>query len=582
MERYSYLPHAALVAMVLVLSAVSAPPAAADWPPTGRQISNAPGDETSPKLTTDGGSGAIIVWQDSRSSKVNIFARRVLASGIPDPAWPAEGLAVLADSAALSTATAGQTLPRIVSDGSGGAIVVWQDFRSSVTGSDIYAQHLLPSGVVDPTWPPNGRALCTATGGQGFHSAVEDGAGGAIVTWSDLRISSNFDVFAQHVFASGAIDPRWPVNGVNLSEAPGDQAISDITFDGSGGAIVSWTAFQPGGSNVFAQHVTNSGSLDPAWPSGGRALSLAIRDQRNVRIVSDRAHGAIAVWEDLRDLAPRVYALRLLSSGQIAPGWPADGLIMTNAGGVGQNQPVLASDGGNGAIVVWEDFRSGTGNTFAQHLLGTGAIDANWPADGRQLSQSLANEQTPSIVGDGAGGAIVAWDESHFIMTHHVLATGGLDPAFPMNGRILRNVDTIQAEPAIIAAGPGNGIVAFTDTPGIFSDVYAMIVTTSGALDAPPGTPPAHLVFAAPTPNPARDAVALHYSLPHDASVRMVIYDAAGRRVRGLIDGVEPAGTHSARWDFQDDAGARVHAGIYLARLEVDAQIVIRKVARIE
>jgi hypothetical protein len=222
------------------------------------------------------------------------------------------------------------------------------------------------------------------------------------------------------------------------------------------------------------------------------------------------------------------------------------------------------------------------GNTYAQHLLGTGQIDANWPVDGRALSQSLASDQTPSMVGDGAGGAIVAWDASHFIVAHHVFATGGLDPAFPASGRILRSVATIQAEPDIIAAGPGNAIVAFTDTPDINSDVYAMLVTTSGAVDVPSGTPSAHLRFAAPTPNPARDALALHYSLPHDASVRMVIYDAAGRHVRELIDAVESAGEHSVPWNFQNDAGARVHAGMYLAELLVDGQTLIRKVARIE
>jgi hypothetical protein len=254
---------------------------------------------------------------------------------------------------------------------------------------------------------------------------------------------------------------------------------------------------------------------------------------------------------------------------------------MTNAP-VGQNSPILATDGANGAIVVWEDFRSGVGNTYAQHLLGTGQIDANWPVDGRALSQSLASDQTPSMVGDGAGGAIVTWGASHFIVAHHVLATGGLDPAIPVNGRILRNVASIQAEPDIIAAGPGNAIVAFTDTPVITSDVYAMFVNSSGAVDVPLGTPSAYPQFSAPTPNPARDALAFHYSLPHDASVRMAIYDAAGRQVRELIDAVEPAGEHSVPWNFQNDAGARVHAGIYLAELVVDGQTLIRKVARIE
>src|SRR5436190_16393936 len=62
-----------------------------------------------------------------------------------------------------------------------------------------------------PRWTPNGVALCTANGIQQNPQLVGDGAGGAIVTWQDRRGNSLDDIYAQHVMAGGAVDPAWPL-----------------------------------------------------------------------------------------------------------------------------------------------------------------------------------------------------------------------------------------------------------------------------------------------------------------------------------------------------------------------------------
>src|SRR5258708_21501097 len=75
--------------------------------------------------------------------------------------------------------TAGeQNFPQTTSDGAGGAIITWEDPGAS---AGIHAHHVLPSGVVDPAWPANGTALCTAPDHQVLPAIVSDGAGGAIV-----------------------------------------------------------------------------------------------------------------------------------------------------------------------------------------------------------------------------------------------------------------------------------------------------------------------------------------------------------------------------------------------------------------
>src|SRR6266508_5657299 len=73
----------------------------------------------------------------------------------------------------VCTAAHSQDNPRIVPDGVGGAIVTWTDYRNGING-DIYAQHVLTGGTVDPTWPADGRAICTASGDQRDPAIISD------------------------------------------------------------------------------------------------------------------------------------------------------------------------------------------------------------------------------------------------------------------------------------------------------------------------------------------------------------------------------------------------------------------------
>ena len=481
------------VLLTTIVVFVAPRPALAVWPEVGRAVNSAAGTQDAPRIATDGAGGAIITWHDLRSPTINIFAQHVLASGDLDAAWPAAGRVLLTDPAALATALAGQKAPVIVSDGAGGAIVAWQDGRSSGTESDVFAQHVLSSGAVDPAWPANGTALSTAAGAQLDLVVVSDDAGGAIVAWMDGRSdASDFDIFAQHVLASGRVDPGWPAQGTALCTAPGPQTSPKIASDGASGAIVTWTDFRLGGANadIFAQHLLGSGVVDTAWPTNGRALSRAAGSQLDPTIVSDHARGAIVTWSDARDGQFDIYAQRVLDSGAIAPGWPADGRAVCTAP-LEQLAPVITSDGASGAIVSWQDLRNGTNrNTFAQHVLASGAIDSAWPVNGRALSLSSGDQSNASIVVDGAGGAIIAWEEDFFIMVHHVQASGLLDPTFPIFGRFVRLVLTFQRDPDLVAAGAGIALVAWSDLqPGADSDIYAMQVLAPGTVAPCDGTP---------------------------------------------------------------------------------------------
>jgi hypothetical protein len=110
-------------------------------------------------------------------------------------------------------------------------------------------------------------------------------------------------------------------------------------------------------------------------------------------------------------------------------------------------------------------------------------------------------------------------------------------------------------------------------------DNVRVSVRTATAGAPRPFAAPAALAFAAPSPNPARGATTLRFALPREGAARLSVYDAGGRRVRRLVDGVLPAGEHTAAWDLRDDAGRAVGAGLYFARLEHERRVLVRRIA---
>lgn len=72
-----------------------------------------------------------------------------------------------------------------IPDGSGGAIVVWVDTRSGE--SDLYAQRVTGAGAVASGWSSDGVPVCLARGFQDRLALTSDGFGGVIAVWQDYR-----------------------------------------------------------------------------------------------------------------------------------------------------------------------------------------------------------------------------------------------------------------------------------------------------------------------------------------------------------------------------------------------------------
>lgn len=386
------------------------------WPAHGLAIGGPDSTRLYPLITADGAGGALVAWMDFHAGNADIYVQHVLAGGI-DPAWPSQG------RAACTEATFQQGI-QIVTDGAGGAIVAWYDQRNYATQyTDIYAQHVLANGTVDVGWPVDGLNLCPiAAADQSTAALVPDAAGGAIAAWADTR-DGNYDVYAQRVLASGVLAPTWPAGGRALTTNTEGQFSPAITAVDAGAVVVTWLDFrQLGSTDIYAHRVLTNGELDPAWPGNGLAICTDPGLQYYPVIVGDGAGGAIVSWWDFRDddgsqSNADIYAQRALMGGTVDPGWPVDGRALCTLPKL-QTNPRIVTDGAGGGIVAWLDYRNDDGSytnsdIFAQRVLASGAVDPEWPAGGSAVSTAPRPQGNSAIgvIPVGEGGAILAWDD---------------------------------------------------------------------------------------------------------------------------------------------------------------------------
>jgi hypothetical protein len=90
-------------------------------------------------------------------------------------------------------------------------------------------------------------------------------------------------------------------------------------------------------------------------------------------------------------------------------------------------------------------------------------------------------------------------------------------------------------------------------------------VTLDGAAAAPQR--PTVTAFDRIVPNPFADRASVRFSLAQEGPVDVSIYSVDGRRVRTLVRGTLPAGTHTFEWDRGNDQGTRMGPGLYFVRL---------------
>ena len=439
------------------------------YPEQNTPICTAPGDQMYAGIVSDGSGGAVITWEDDRGGAYDIYAQRVDGSGAA--LWTGDGVAVC-------TASGAQAIPQIVSHDSGATVITWYDSRSG--SFDIYAQRVDSGGAAQ--WTADGAPICAAPGDQKYPGLISLGAGGDIVTWQDGR-SDNSDIYAQRVDSSGLV--QWTAGGVPVCTASSPQLEPQIVPDGSGGAIIAWCDQRnssSGGADIYAQRVDSGGAVQ--WAADGVPVCAWTGDQLSPRIVADGSGGAIITWSDSRSAGDsNIYAQRLDSSG--AAQWTAGGIAVC-AAAAAQLESQVAPDGSGGAFIAWYDLRRGGGwvvDIYSQRVSSAGA--AQWTADGVAVGTASFSFYEPGIVPDGSGGAIVSWSLDRSGSGQDIyaqrLGSGGV-VQWAADGVAVCTAPALQERPRMISDGSSGAIVAWCDTRSSGYDIYADRVDSGGRL----------------------------------------------------------------------------------------------------
>jgi hypothetical protein len=71
-------------------------------------------------------------------------------------------------------------------------------------------------------------------------------------------------------------------------------------------------------------------------------------------------------------------------------------------------------------------------------------------------------------------------------------------------------------------------------------------------------------------PNPFARELSISYQVASSGRVSLRVYDALGRAVCGLAQGIVEPGYYTVHWDGRDDLGRQVPAGVYFVRFDTD------------
>ncbi len=305
----------------------------------------------------------------------------------------------------VNSSTGDQLYPSSASDGAGGVVIAWEDRRAS--DGDIYAQRIAASGEV--MWATNGIAVSAVSmDSQNAPLAVSDGSGGVYVAWTN---STSGEIYLQRLDASGNPVTGWSAGGMVVSGGSGNNANPIMLADGSGGVLIAWTYYDPiTSADIYAQHIDSDGSVHSGWSAGGMPVITASQGQYNQQMALDGAGGVIVIWGSFSG-DDKIHAQRLDTSG--APLWAATGVEIAAASTPSKVYPVITSDGAGGAIIAWEDWRTSSdyGDLYGQRINSSGV--EQWGTTGLAIATHTGSYQDQiNILSDGAGGAYLAWRDS--------------------------------------------------------------------------------------------------------------------------------------------------------------------------
>lgn len=210
-------------------------------------------------------------------------------------------------------------------------------------------------------------------------------------------------------------------------------------------------------------------------------------NQQQPKICSDGDNGAIIVWQDYRS-AQRydVYAQRIDKNGNRV--WQENGILISNGTHKAIN-PIICSDNNGGAYIVWEDSRTTSNgiDLYGQHVTSTGA--KQYANTGAAVCASNGDQIKATICSSGDGNAFVAWEDNRTAITSssrpdiymNYMTNTSISWGNAGAGKITTALR--QNEPCLVDDGNGGCFMAWESSAGgPPNGIFATRVSSSGTV----------------------------------------------------------------------------------------------------
>lgn len=373
----------------------------------------------------------------------------------------------------VCTQSYNQQNAKIVEDGNGGTIIVWEDYRNdpTQTNADIYAQRIDKNGFIK--WTTDGIAICNQSAHQS-NPNIAYANGKIAIIWNDTR-NGNTDIYTQMIDTSG--NTLWTTNGVPVITKASTQNDGKVIMSNAGNVYVVYQDSSAGNWDIYAQKLNSSGVQQ--WGTNGAVVCNAGYDQKNARLEIAGSGGIYVVWQDKRNSANYdIYCQKLDESGNRLWNVAGNGNWICSTSGTQSNPKIEPF--GTGFITAWQDNRTGGGyDVYAQYIDDNGL--SQWTANGKAICTATDNQSAIDMKSTG-NTVFIVWKDfrntlNYDIYMQKIDLTG--DSLWATNGIVISNANYDQINPNV-ATDNTNAYVVWQDSSAGEWNTYAAKIDGSG------------------------------------------------------------------------------------------------------
>lgn len=420
---------------------------------------------------------------------------------------------------------------------SNGAILhtVWADERDG--NAEVYYKRSLNSGV---SWEADVRL--TSSAGSSYFPAIHVSGSMILVAWSDNR-DGNFEIYFKRSEDGGS---TWSTDTRLTSNTSGSDYPS-IAASGSV-VIIVWQDLRDTDYEIYFKRSTNGGI---SWGADQRVSNnTAFSQYPSVTISGAKVNIA---WEDNRDGNREIYNRYSNDDGVT---WSGENRLTNNSS---PSTSVSVTSEGDLVCLTWSDQRDGNWEIYCKYSINGGA---SFSTDQR-LTNANGNSWYPSIAADDSF-IHICWQDARDGNNeiYYKLSTDG-GTTWLADSRLTNN-GSASGFPSVNVSGSALHIV-WNDNRDGNTEIYYKRNPNGNpiGITAVSNVIPAEYSLGQNYPNPFNPMTNITIQLPKSGSVKLSVFDAAGKEVGLPVNKELNAGTYNIDFD-----ASGLPSGVYFYRLQ--------------